>query len=218
VDGSIPHRVKKDAHAVILEFIRSRPPLRKHNSPASSPRYDQQPSLFCFHAKKHEGNNSYFQTPDGVASLPYSHPLSPMALLRSPSIPRTSSSAAGIAKVARKTGEHDHKSTAAYRPGIHFKSRTLSGFGRVEGKSSQEEDHRQMYEELYRDSSSVAYSRFYKRCGRCGVYAPDVNASDASERKLPPPRHRPRTPREQLMDSIKQGRRLRPSFSPLKKR
>lgn len=29
VDGNIPHKVKKDAHAVILEFIRSRPPLRK---------------------------------------------------------------------------------------------------------------------------------------------------------------------------------------------
>lgn len=29
VDGTIPPRVKKDAHAVILEFIRSRPPLRK---------------------------------------------------------------------------------------------------------------------------------------------------------------------------------------------
>ncbi|XP_063228893.1 protein spire isoform X2 [Bacillus rossius redtenbacheri] len=29
VDGDIPHRVKRDAHAVILEFIRSRPPLRK---------------------------------------------------------------------------------------------------------------------------------------------------------------------------------------------
>uniref|UniRef100_A0A0K8SDD1 KIND domain-containing protein n=1 Tax=Lygus hesperus TaxID=30085 RepID=A0A0K8SDD1_LYGHE len=29
VDGTIPHRVKKDAHAIILEFIRSRPPLRK---------------------------------------------------------------------------------------------------------------------------------------------------------------------------------------------
>uniref|UniRef100_A0A1Q3EYC9 Putative spire n=1 Tax=Culex tarsalis TaxID=7177 RepID=A0A1Q3EYC9_CULTA len=29
VDGDIPPRVKKDAHAVILEFIRSRPPLRK---------------------------------------------------------------------------------------------------------------------------------------------------------------------------------------------
>ena len=32
VDGAIPPRVKKDAHAVILEFIRSRPPLRKVNS------------------------------------------------------------------------------------------------------------------------------------------------------------------------------------------
>lgn len=32
VDGNIPHRVKKDAHAVILEFIRSRPPLRKVKS------------------------------------------------------------------------------------------------------------------------------------------------------------------------------------------
>ncbi|XP_023702063.1 protein spire homolog 1, partial [Cryptotermes secundus] len=29
VDGDIPHRIKKDAHAIILEFIRSRPPLRK---------------------------------------------------------------------------------------------------------------------------------------------------------------------------------------------
>lgn len=29
VDGNIPQRVKKDAHALILEFIRSRPPLRK---------------------------------------------------------------------------------------------------------------------------------------------------------------------------------------------
>ncbi|XP_058814922.1 protein spire isoform X2 [Topomyia yanbarensis] len=29
VDGDIPPKVKKDAHAVILEFIRSRPPLRK---------------------------------------------------------------------------------------------------------------------------------------------------------------------------------------------
>lgn len=29
VDGSIPARVKKDAHAIILEFIRSRPPLKK---------------------------------------------------------------------------------------------------------------------------------------------------------------------------------------------
>lgn len=29
VDGELPPRVKKDAHAVILEFIRSRPPLRK---------------------------------------------------------------------------------------------------------------------------------------------------------------------------------------------
>lgn len=29
IDGDIPQRVKKDAHALILEFIRSRPPLRK---------------------------------------------------------------------------------------------------------------------------------------------------------------------------------------------
>ncbi|XP_055681316.1 protein spire isoform X2 [Lutzomyia longipalpis] len=29
VNGDIPQRVKKDAHAVILEFIRSRPPLKK---------------------------------------------------------------------------------------------------------------------------------------------------------------------------------------------
>ncbi|XP_076057632.1 protein spire homolog 1-like isoform X2 [Oratosquilla oratoria] len=29
VNGDIPHRVKKDAHAIILDFIRSRPPLKK---------------------------------------------------------------------------------------------------------------------------------------------------------------------------------------------
>ncbi|CAG9134729.1 unnamed protein product [Plutella xylostella] len=29
VDGNIPQNVKKDAHAMILEFIRSRPPLKK---------------------------------------------------------------------------------------------------------------------------------------------------------------------------------------------
>lgn len=34
VDGEIPQRVKQDAHAIILEFIRSRPPLRKVNTRA----------------------------------------------------------------------------------------------------------------------------------------------------------------------------------------
>lgn len=29
IDGNIPPKVKKDAHAVILDFIRARPPLRK---------------------------------------------------------------------------------------------------------------------------------------------------------------------------------------------
>ena len=28
IDGDIPPKVKKDAHDVILDFIRSRPPLR----------------------------------------------------------------------------------------------------------------------------------------------------------------------------------------------
>ena len=28
VDGELPHRIKKDAHDVILQFIRSRPPLK----------------------------------------------------------------------------------------------------------------------------------------------------------------------------------------------
>ncbi|XP_054281975.1 protein spire-like isoform X1 [Macrosteles quadrilineatus] len=38
VDGTIPHRVKKDAHAVILEFIRSRPPLRKASERKLAPK------------------------------------------------------------------------------------------------------------------------------------------------------------------------------------
>jgi len=29
INGDLPNRVKKDAHAIILEFIRSRPPLKK---------------------------------------------------------------------------------------------------------------------------------------------------------------------------------------------
>ena len=35
IDNDIPQQMKKDAHAVILEFIRSRPPLKKvfkHNN------------------------------------------------------------------------------------------------------------------------------------------------------------------------------------------
>lgn len=32
VDGSLPQRVKRDAHELILEFIRGRPPLRKVSS------------------------------------------------------------------------------------------------------------------------------------------------------------------------------------------
>ncbi|XP_075211533.1 spire type actin nucleation factor isoform X2 [Lycorma delicatula] len=38
VDGNIPHRVKKDAHAIILEFIRSRPPLRKASERKLAPK------------------------------------------------------------------------------------------------------------------------------------------------------------------------------------
>jgi hypothetical protein len=40
----------------------------------------------------------------------------------------------------------------------------------------------------------------------------------ASDRKLAPPRSRPSTPRELLMESIKKGRRLKSSFNPLKKK
>ena len=29
VNGDMPQRVKKDAHSIILDFIRSRPPLKK---------------------------------------------------------------------------------------------------------------------------------------------------------------------------------------------
>lgn len=29
VNGDVPPRIKRDAHAMILEFIRSRPPLKK---------------------------------------------------------------------------------------------------------------------------------------------------------------------------------------------
>ncbi|XP_072158706.1 protein spire isoform X2 [Bemisia tabaci] len=38
VDGNIPHRVRKDAHAIILEFIRSRPPLKKASERVYTPK------------------------------------------------------------------------------------------------------------------------------------------------------------------------------------
>ncbi|XP_039279947.1 protein spire isoform X2 [Nilaparvata lugens] len=41
VDGNIPHRVKKDAHAIILEFIRSRPPLKKASERKLGPKVCQ---------------------------------------------------------------------------------------------------------------------------------------------------------------------------------
>lgn len=55
VDGTIPPRVKKDAHAVILEFIRSRPPLRKvyiHPSPILLFAYFPLSSWLCSFVQK----------------------------------------------------------------------------------------------------------------------------------------------------------------------
>ncbi|CAB3383637.1 Hypothetical predicted protein [Cloeon dipterum] len=44
VDGEIPQKVKQDAHAIILEFIRSRPPLRKASERKLGPAPDRAPS------------------------------------------------------------------------------------------------------------------------------------------------------------------------------
>ncbi|XP_055371749.1 protein spire isoform X2 [Condylostylus longicornis] len=44
VNGDIPPRVKKDAHAVILEFIRSRPPLKKASERKLPPPVKRNPS------------------------------------------------------------------------------------------------------------------------------------------------------------------------------
>lgn len=44
VNGDIPPRVKKDAHAVILEFIRSRPPLKKASDRKLPPPIKRTPS------------------------------------------------------------------------------------------------------------------------------------------------------------------------------
>ncbi|XP_060644131.2 protein spire homolog 2 [Anolis sagrei] len=45
VDGDIPPRVKKDAHAVILDFIRSRPPLRQASERRLRPMPQRQRTL-----------------------------------------------------------------------------------------------------------------------------------------------------------------------------
>ncbi|EDS35520.1 spire [Culex quinquefasciatus] len=50
VDGDIPPRVKKDAHAVILEFIRSRPPLRKSRF------HDHSTATTFNHKSRHKAN------------------------------------------------------------------------------------------------------------------------------------------------------------------
>jgi spire-like protein len=50
VDGTIPPRVKKDAHAVILEFIRSRPPLRKVTAATTTTTTTTEVQTFTFHA------------------------------------------------------------------------------------------------------------------------------------------------------------------------
>ncbi|CAD6998279.1 unnamed protein product [Ceratitis capitata] len=44
VNGDIPPRVKKDAHALILEFIRSRPPLKKASERKLPPPIKRTPS------------------------------------------------------------------------------------------------------------------------------------------------------------------------------
>lgn len=44
VNGDVPRRVKKDAHAVILEFIRSRPPLKKASERKLPPPIKRTPS------------------------------------------------------------------------------------------------------------------------------------------------------------------------------
>ena len=46
IDGAIPPKVKKDAHDVILDFIRSRPPLRPVRI------FGHYIRLFCAHPKK----------------------------------------------------------------------------------------------------------------------------------------------------------------------
>ncbi|XP_046676232.1 protein spire-like [Homalodisca vitripennis] len=114
VDGNIPHRVKKDAHAVILEFIRSRPPLRKASERKLAP---------------------------GGALLGHTQ-------------------------------------------------RTTTG------------DHQEMQSKEAATLLSAAEPQL-----------------EASERKLAPRVHYTATPREQLLESIKQGQaKLRPSASPFKKK
>lgn len=57
VNGDIPPRVKKDAHALILDFIRSRPPLKKVGSRS-----------FAFAPSPQMNNNKKKPSSDGSSS------------------------------------------------------------------------------------------------------------------------------------------------------
>ena len=61
-------------------------------------------------------------------------------------------------------------------------------------------------------------NKFVCSCHKCFWLFTSFCSLQASDRKLAPARSRPSTPRELLMESIKKGRRLRPSLSPLKKK
>lgn len=63
VNGDVPPRIKRDAHAMILEFIRSRPPLKKvcliiekRGLGLVTFINKNLPSLFCLFCRHRNGN------------------------------------------------------------------------------------------------------------------------------------------------------------------
>lgn len=70
VDGEIPQMVKKDAHNIILEFIRSRPPLRPVRDFASNFTYlgNTVPTIFFITTLRHRNGQS---SQHDVSPLPW---------------------------------------------------------------------------------------------------------------------------------------------------
>ncbi|KAF2365191.1 hypothetical protein FHG87_004063 [Trinorchestia longiramus] len=73
VNGDIPQRVKKDAHSIILDFIRSRPPLKKASERRLAPRHSRTtPMEELMLSIRQEHSLRHVQTPTRPRSGEYS--------------------------------------------------------------------------------------------------------------------------------------------------
>ncbi|XP_067623621.1 protein spire isoform X2 [Eurosta solidaginis] len=124
VNGDIPPRVKKDAHAMILEFIRSRPPLKKASERklpppikrTPSPREQLMDSIRKGQTLKHIQPPTTPQLKDRL--LPPTTQPTLMTTITTPTTAQLNSSASSVAskpEVATTTIAHNHATVDALK-------------------------------------------------------------------------------------------------------